>query len=61
LEKIFNNKSLIKNAFPNVEPILNKSNINKLENTFINSEEIKIYFEEAIKFLNLKDNWNVIV
>ena len=56
---ILGNKNYLLSYFSSENPILNKKEIEKHKNTFIFSKEIKKYFIEALKYLNLEKNWKV--
>jgi len=57
--KILKNKNKLINYFQTKEIILKNKEKSYLNKTIINSKQIKKYFEEALKYLNLDKNWEV--
>ena len=60
LEEIFERREVLENHFSIKEGILKRKEISKLEQTLVGADEIKFYFDEALKFLDLENNWKVL-
>jgi hypothetical protein len=57
--EILENKNYLLNYFSLNNPILSPEEIEKYKETTLNSTEIKRYFTESLKYLNLEKNWKV--
>ncbi len=60
LEEIFNRREILEKHFSNKQWLLKNKEIQTLEQTFINADKIKFYFDEALEFLGLNSNWEIL-